>query len=651
MKMTIESYISDSQEIKDYIDRTNNVFLISGCGTGKSFWVREYLMKKYKTLNVNFIEAINKQNFSESHLIGGKAVREKSGSDSASINVKNLGNISDDVIRGLDLLVIDEIQELWFSSCYRAESGDNLVKQIKRFQSLGSKIIVISGTPIVGTDIFKSLGFETLEIQKKVVDEKDRYKFTFIQGLNYNNIGEYTKSLIDDGKTVIIKNDNKRDHIMQRLNKSGIDFESIQSDDKNIKDSSTKYLIDNQVLPGDVECFISTKILCGGLNINDKLEDKEIIYICFAKEIEAPQLAIQLAGRSRKQKKNLIIGYDKDSDFDINYSHTLYDLSDSLIKTDINNEKEVLLKQNYNSCKDWINYFKRVCSCDTYFEACYLYTKDKVEPIETDWKRYINLLVSSKIEGTYNESFKVKVCHETWKDPIESEYSYKYIFCTNKTKGKLIIKALDLGFKIESYDEEELDILLSIVGYSKVFSKMLDKPGNEGIKEDIINGVLNFDSATLTKLFSDTFQIKKIVNGKEVEVSKNDKYRMIDKPLMIISHFRETFLSLIQGICIYNIVEEDNLRCNLINQRWNFISKFDKEYMKYQQEQIDRAREISQVRSKASSKRLKVISEGHKKLVGLLNNIYNSCEEAIGKIGVSKNTLTSLIKNGYIIKL
>jgi hypothetical protein len=71
---------------------------------------------------------------------------------------------------------LDEVQELWFSSNYRKESGDLLIEQLKRFK----KIFVLTGTPLTGVDLINELGLKVIEIEKESKEEKDKYEFNLV---------------------------------------------------------------------------------------------------------------------------------------------------------------------------------------------------------------------------------------------------------------------------------------------------------------------------------------------------------------------------------------------------------------------------------------------------------------------------------------
>ena len=68
----------------------------------------------------------------------------------------------------------------------------------------------MTGTPLTGVDLINELGLKVIEIEKESKEEKDKYEFNLVQGLNYNNIGSFTKDLLEKGKAVIIKSDKNR---------------------------------------------------------------------------------------------------------------------------------------------------------------------------------------------------------------------------------------------------------------------------------------------------------------------------------------------------------------------------------------------------------------------------------------------------------
>ena len=235
-QIKVNRFLDESNELKEIIRDNQSVYIIGGCGIGKSYFVREYLMKTYITLNVNFLNVLNLQNFVDSY-IDRNAIINSKGKESISINVKNLQYISDEALGNIDLVVVDEIQELWLSSNYRGETGDSLMNQLIRAKGKGCRIVVISGTPIGGVSIVEKLNLEVVEVIKTQIEDKDTYNYIFLQGLTKLNIGEFAKQQIEQDYTIVIKSDKDRKEIKQRLTQSGIDFEDIQSSDKLVSGS------------------------------------------------------------------------------------------------------------------------------------------------------------------------------------------------------------------------------------------------------------------------------------------------------------------------------------------------------------------------------------------------------------------------------
>lgn len=554
--------------IFEYLEKNNGVYLISPCGSGKSYLIEEKFLKKYRTVNCNFLNVLNEQNFKESYKEGERAARNYDGSDSITINIQNLSKISDDAAKKVELLVIDEIQEHWFASDYRRAASDDLEEQIKRFQSFGAKVLLMTGTPICVSKLVERLGLEVLIFDKEKYSEPDKYDIHMVEGLTIFNVGKYAQKLIARGKTVVILSDNSRKIISKELVKSGIEFCNIQSCDKKIEGTATNYIIKEQKLPEDCSCFLSTSILAGGVNLKETKDEKDIVYISFIKDIKNPHRAIQYAGRSRNQVKQLRLGYKKEEEFNIEFTDVVYKALNNLVDLSTNQEMKDVLSKSFNTKLDWSIYIFDTCrtesgSCvvnDTFDEKA---DKTDLKTERMDWKKFASDIKALKKEGTsFNDYFKIKATIDTTGVKIIDNPNGKgqnmWAFCTNVQKGRDIINALDLGFDVEKYSDAEISTACKLTRYAKLFNRMTlvnqsieDKTFKnyvEKLKDEVVEGKF---TSLFDVTFKNVFDIEFIVNGKQVdsksivEASKSEK-KKISEPLELITNYRDTFTSLVR---------------------------------------------------------------------------------------------------------
>lgn len=562
-KISVQKYLSEaSEKIQEFLEENQFVFMVAGCGLGKSYFVKNVLMKNQTVLNVNFLNILNKQNFSNSYREGRREAESYDGSESISINVHNLKYITDEAIQGIDILVIDEIQELWFSSGYRKEAGDSLKEQIGRFQKNGAKIIVMTGTPIVGSDFIDTYDFQPLEVEKEAKEEKDEYEITFIKNLGLANIDKFVKAFTGIGKTIVILSDEHRPFIRTKLSKAGIGCLDIQSPDKGIKGTATNYIVENQKLPDYCDCYLSTSVMVGGINLVETKEEKEIIYVSFVSEIGAPHRAIQFAGRSREQKKKLCLGYSGESEFNLNFTKYIYTNLETVSMTETNKELDRLLSSSFNEMYDWECYINTICGCkvkkNTFSED--KLTQEKIK--STDWKAFAKELRRiKKNDRTFTDYFKIKSATDSGDTRIIKSPSGRnmWAFCTNVSIGKNIVSAMDLGFKIEDLDEAVIKVVCDLVSFSKTFNFITNyniqtnKNSSifSGLRDDVENE--NINGSTFEAVFNKVFGIKKIVNGKEELVDMDHaERRKISTPLKMINLYKKTFCYIIRETTEYN---------------------------------------------------------------------------------------------------
>ena len=69
LKIDVKNYITEIEnEIIEEINKSNGVYLISGCGTGKTHFVKNILCKKKKTLVINFLNVVNEQSYKDIYI-------------------------------------------------------------------------------------------------------------------------------------------------------------------------------------------------------------------------------------------------------------------------------------------------------------------------------------------------------------------------------------------------------------------------------------------------------------------------------------------------------------------------------------------------------------------------------------------------------
>ena len=653
--LKVNNYLSEIQEeIIEKLESTNGIFLCAGCGLGKSYLIREVLMKRYKCLNVNFLNILNNQNFQDTYEEGKKSVLEYKGTESKTINVANLQFVTTECLNNLELLIVDEIHNTHFHATFRRCCGDSLVEQLQRFKEAGVKILVVSGTPIGGISLGKRLGLTSIKVEKKNIEEKDKYIFTFREGLNCLNVADFALNLENQGKTVLIITDLNRKQIRRGLIKAGAEFGEIQSDDRSREGTVTKYLIDNQRLPERYNIFLSTGVLNGGVNILDTSEEREIVYVTFIRDIENPMNLIQLAGRSRNQSKVVECGYSNEEDFNINFIHTLYDnRTNDIYKSTSVQELETLLGNNINKLSDWVGYIKCFCQSVEIFKDSFDTHTEKAETEETDWQDFIKVVMANKKSQSisFYDYFKVKCETNNHLQIIDSprNSSIKWIYTLNVRKARNILRLLDLGFSIEDISNEKLTRLLNVVYIARTFLN-LTETGYDGLKQDVIDNKLDLSLGAVRDSFSDIFKISRYVNGKEETLADWHKSSRVSLPIYVFQNYKNTVSALVRRLSTNDISK---------------MMKTMKEYTVYfewedkvVEEAIEKKKEagkeaLSKGGSKGGSKskrnkKIKVINDSHKKLKGYLGKEFSSCEEAMNTIGVSINTITSMIKKKFL---
>ena len=657
----VNKYLSEADtEIRDILENNNGLFIVANCGLGKSYYIKNFLMKKYKTVNCNFLNVLNLQTYSDSYVAGKEAVEKYDGMSSISINIQNLRYIPSESLNNVQLLVLDELQNLYFQATFRQKvAGDCLVKQLKRFLDAGVKIMVVTGTPICRAKLAKELGLVSKEIIKRNTEEKDHYNFTFVEGLNYINATDFAQNLVKRGKVVVILSDLNRKYIRKVLIKNLADFTEIQTADKTITNSSTKYIVDNEKLPDNTDILLSTSVIAGGINLLETEDEKEIVYLTTVKDIGNPQNLIQLAGRSRNQKKVVYCGYDDEKDFDINFSHIVYDNSlNNIFKSDTVAEMEALLSGSFKNMKSWLGYIKRFCQkVEIYKEDFNLYIEEKEKLDEVNWSDFAKLIRAENIDKgkLYSEYFRVKSettnNHFSIIDNPNNKGYNKWVFVNNVKKARNILRVMDLGFRVEDMSNEKITRLLQVVYVAKSFS-YLTEAGYDGLRQDVLLNKLDLSSGAVQDLFCDLFKCSKVVNGKVEALTDWKKSSRVALPVYVFANYKSTVGALVRvfytSTLLSNIfIENRNKFCGLYVEEFYKEDAVVEEAIEKKKEEALKAMSNGGKATK-NNKKIKVISENNKRLKGLLNTEYASVNEASEKLGINRKTISRMLTKGLL---
>lgn len=548
LKIDVKNYITEIEnEIIEEINKSNGVYLISGCGTGKTHFVKNILCKKKNTLVINFLNVVNEQSYKDIY-IDGRNVRYYNGEKSKAINVQQIENKiftdNDEVLKKIEIVVIDEIQLQHLSCNFRPICGLRLKEFIDKCIKLGIKILLITGTPIAPLD--EVFGLSKIKVTKTDLEEKDKYTFTLMKGLCPSNCIGFVKRLIEEGKTVILKTDKYTKRVETLAKKENLRTARIYSDANKVDvETPTKYIIKNQVLPDEYDLFITTKVLVEGVNLLED-NDREVVIVSFVDDIESPMSAIQLASRLRKQHKNLILGYTKEEDFDLTKTYSGYN---SILKDPIFTDREKYLARFTN--KDvWKSYIEN-CVPSEIIES---ETIEKKEKIEDDDKLPISLNeLTATLIGKLREIDKEWMCKEkpfskyfrvrsTDKDIVEiaeSGEGYYYLYVPS-SKG--LVKSLLrlMNSKIIDVTKLDDDEIIDIIEVENTYFTLADSTkNNDAILKDYAKGIKGDCFSTMLAEALKT-NVRAIKGGEDVPLTKRMENKHIFSHLIILENFPET---------------------------------------------------------------------------------------------------------------
>lgn len=580
------------------------------------------MMKHGVVLNVNFLNILNQQNFPETYREGRGAAEEWDGSSSLTINVENLKYISDAALKKCNYVVIDEIQKLYQDDYRRTSCGDKLIEQIKRIQGLRVPLLVMSGTPVVGVKFRQELGFSLLKVNKQVVTEKDDYNVTFCEGLTAFNVAKKVKELVDSGETVVILSNLHRHIIGKHLTQEGINYEDVLSDDKTVQNTATNYIMKNQVLPEDVNVYLSTSVLQEGVNLKDGPE-RPITFITFLDDIKTPNQAVQFAGRAREQRKKLIIGYRNGEDFEISSSKVVYDHSGALDSSFSEYAKANF--DHFKSIKDWAMYFRKAVEGKLDFKYSAFLEKSVKGKEKLNVDEILGLLGKAPIlkpSGvSFADYFKVhgKGTQAAAKiiDNPNGKGVNMWMKTGNCTLVRNLLRALDYGFDLTDMEELELKTLAGMINFSGIFTKLTVKMDPEStLFSDLAFNTYGGKriSEEFKSKFKEYFKVSRVKNGEVSELEETEaKYKeMVDKPLEMMDQFTETFSEIIRRrISGLNICGVNMPLLYAVNPFGGetLVDKFKKEFAAVKAAAAKKKQATSSARKTAGSKTKKVVLE------------------------------------------
>lgn len=536
----VENYLSEvKEEIVKSLEEKKNVYLIAGCGMGKSQLAKS-IMKDEKVLVVNYLNATNLQNFAEYYI---PTASEVCGDRSCAINIEQLHNFSEEKLNKFDLIIIDEWQKTGLDSSYR-----NCCEMVYDVLSkYNGKLLVMSGTPI--PDLYR--GFEVLEVKKSNIEEKDNYEVTFLEGLNILNIAKLSEKLVDAGKKVVILNNSKRDKLDKCFERLGRDFNidsKVESKDKRKAGSTINEILNTQEIPNDVDVIISTSVLQEGLNINNS---DPIVFITTIHEIQNPINLIQFAGRARNQKKVIICGYNKEDDFDLNYER----ISEKGKIEETRDEMEASMARSFNNMNDWIKYIENYthkCIINKgVFNNNYDYEKDENE--EMKLKDIVDTIYSTGLES-HNLNLKL-IAKTGSKIEIEKIEGRLYLLSPKKQIAKTIIKAISLGFDCKDKDEKYLKEMIGVVETYQSFLHLLRERYQSNYDFELVAGnIARGAYSDLFGLLKDLYTPNYKRNGEELDIKDVDIKKIerttkmkVERPIAIITNYQNTFRRLISN--------------------------------------------------------------------------------------------------------
>ena len=575
-EINVSDYLSEADtEIKNLMNEDNLIYIIASCSCGKSYWIKNYLMNEYKVLNVNFLNVLNLQNFKDSFVEGKSGAERLDGSISATINIQNLQYVE----AMYDVLVIDEIQKVFdvnFRNCIKF-----IPEIIKKYKEAGKKVIILTGTPLLGLNLFDELGFSTIRVNKENLTKKDKYFITFVKGLNKSNVCRVIQSRVNTEGFIVIANQ-RRDNLCKNFSRNGITYDCIKSDDKlvegtrlnklvngTVEDDTIKYTILDE--DGDTKVFLSTSVMVEGVNVNDT---ERIEVITWLDEINTPMNIIQAAGRMRSQSKRIFIGYNDESDFNYSTIRMVREISDD---TDLLDSIESALASEFNTAEDWENYLNEYTpKCSIVFKDIndYIMQEDgdsSFNKSKTNWTE-----LCKEATRLYKEGNTRLVAKRLDYDSEEVN-GFKFVEApngksiwvetTNPDKARLLFNLLETGFDIKNFSEDEIKLSTEVIKYTKILHKGLrksmyeiDKNGciyrNKGIEvyiDSIIHKTISPED--WNTIVNDTFSYIYKIDGVEVDVSNpevaarymKDKKKMIDKPTEILNNFKKTMVNILSS--------------------------------------------------------------------------------------------------------
>lgn len=605
-KLKVNKYLSESEDLKSLIKKNNLIYLIAGCGLGKSYLTNNYLMKEYKTITINFLNSVNISAYKDTYVSGNDGkVNYYKGDKSIAINVAQIGNIKlDTLLLNIDLVVIDEVHNHHLVD-YRGDStGEELEKFIIKCKLLGVKVLIITGTPMLGKHLdIENIGFLKVEVSKEVYDESDNYYFPFLSGFAPNNCGKYIANRVNEGKQILLLTNLYTERIESTLREYNISYCKVFSDDKENNGSATNYILNKHLLPDDCDVVICTAVLSEGVDLNEYAEKAEhkgernvdIEIITFAEDIKTPQQAIQLAGRLRNQPKNLTIGikYRKDNRI---IEPTIRKGFSKTIKSKTIKDGDIS-KGLLSTLDNWVSYLERYANKGHVKVTLNEYNEKSIksysEKIDINLEEiYNNVLMDIKkvdkhyreLEKPFTTYYKVKKGEVDKVEIKEVEgKDYKVIYANNNIVNiKNLLKAMNYGLDFTKLGRDRENAIFRAMNTAWYFSIALNS--DKALKEDYFNGLINFSSAVfkekITKLLGDNLTYTK--DGIDIKPTSKVLCKYIYNPISILENFPRTIWHLMLADnpeYLYKISNPFANKVNLIDDidiNDVFIDEYDK---------------------------------------------------------------------------
>ena len=499
-----------SREIINNLSKYQTLFIESGCGTGKTTLITNFLMnnkvnracydcKLFKLFRGNFDTGKNILGFVPLNSILTQSYKDyiltdedkKSytgvGSKFTNINyIQTLYNdgkeelrkrILDNIKKTNGYIIIDEIHSLYLSSSYR-ESMQVFLNFLFEAKKTGVKIIAFTGTPL---EKFKKdneeLFNKTLKYYRKEINNENTYQLNIIEGGkgNYNDIVDYIARSKDDCKYIVFNNDNRKNIGRGLRDNSIFSFADCCRSERDFQDlnnnNPTNILLNTSFMPKDVDILIGTEFIKEGVNILDDEEDNKIVFLTDLNNINNVVSLIQLGGRVRNQKSIINLFVKSLADFNTSLKKDYITTSRNSVNNQLNLEY-IKFENSFKSLEDWINYFK-LHKIPIVINKVNNISTGKNEVEEKNIKINIDMLKEVLNNKEQNTTLKdlFKVCTTGATESINKDYienGFVIVPCNNKyynnkiyfrsrKNGRAILRLLNLCESSKILSENEVN--------------------------------------------------------------------------------------------------------------------------------------------------------------------------------------------------